>query len=198
MKASVDRGTGIIFDKSRPWLGGNIFGGDPRCFDKGVFDFLIQKYKPESIFDVGCGEGHLMDYFHKNGIKVYGSDGLEDNKENAVPTIKSEIVIHDYVKGPLQPVPVDMVLSCEFVEHVHQIFIANFLPQFIACKVLVFTHAVPDQPGHHHVNCQSDEYWIDLLAKSGMVWLKEETDYARSLVKSSFWGTLLIFKPHKV
>jgi len=29
------------------------------------------------------------------------------------------------------------------------------------------THAVPGQAGHHHVNCQPAEYWVEKLATRG-------------------------------
>ena len=37
------------------------------------------------------------------------------------------------------------------------------------------THAVPGQAGHHHVNCQPSDYWIDLIAQRGYS-LSEDND----------------------
>lgn len=185
----------LVVDTENPHLGGNVRGGDPRCDDHGVWDYLIDTFKPKTICDVGCGEGHLMSYFVRKGIYSNGVDGLQDNKDNAVVGVGESIYIHDYTKG-IQPVviPVDMTVSCEFVEHVEEKYIPNYLPQFCACKTLVFTHALPNQAGHHHVHCKSDKYWIDLIKSAGFELLVEETEHARSLVQNSFWGTLLIFK----
>lgn len=193
-KLNIEQGK-VVFDPFQPHLGGNIKGGDKRCEDHDVWKYLIDHFYPGSICDVGCGEGQLMLYFQKRGIVAYGVDGLKENQLNSDPLVKDHFLIWDYNKG-VQPLifPVDLVISCEFVEHVEEQYISNYLPQFLACKYLVFTHAVPNQNGHHHVNCQTDQYWIDLMIGNNFEFLVEETTFARSLVKNSFWGTLLIFK----
>ena len=193
-KALVDKNTGVIYDVERPWLGGNIVGGDARCMDNGVFDYLIERFDPKNLVDVGCGEGQLMSYFYDRGIDVVGIDGLEDNRENAVENIRDKIIVHDYIKGVPPTIATDMVISCEFVEHVHKRFMVNYLPQFVYGNTLVFTHAQENQPGYYHVNCKNDQYWINLITSLGMVYLEEETTEARSRVKESFWETILIFK----
>jgi SAM-dependent methyltransferase len=195
MTVHVDKKTGVIYDDTRPHLGGNIFGGDSRCMDDGVFTYLMNRFKPDSLVDVGCGEGQLMEYFHTKGVRVYGIDGLIENIENASDLVREYMVLHDYTDGVLDPLDADMVISCEFVEHVHKRFAVNYLPQFVYCNTLVFTHAVEDQQGYHHVNCENDPYWINLITSLGMVYLEEETQEARSIVTDGhFWGTVLIFK----
>ena len=190
----TDKDTGVILDIEKPWLGGNIVGGDPRCEDPGVWNYLIEKFKPKTLMDIGCGEGQLIHYFQNKGVAVSGVEGLGENIDNAHEDIKGTIVEHDYLKGVLPPIKTDMVISCEFVEHVHKAYLVNFLPQFVACKILVFTHAVEDQLGYHHVNCENDPYWINLMTSLGMIFLEKETDAARKLVRKSFWGSTLIFK----
>jgi len=192
-KLNIEKGQ-MVFDPLNPHLGGNICGGDERCNDYAVWDYLIHHFKPKSICDVGCGEGHLMEHFYDWYVKVYGIDGLQANKDNGVEEIKEFIRINDYTKhiGPV--FNVDMVLSCEFVEHVEERFIKNYLFQFRYCKTLVFTHALPGQAGHHHVNCQDDKYWIDLMTRYNFKYLPVETEYARSIIGWTFWGSLLIFK----
>ena len=194
-KVLVDKNTGVVYDIERPWLGGNIAGGDDRCQDNAVFDYLIERFNPKSIIDVGCGEGQLIEYFHDKGLIVIGIDGLEHNKDVASNSIRDKIIIHDYTKGLLEPIDTDMVISCEFVEHVHKRFLVNILPQFVYGNVLVFTHAVENQEGYHHVNCENDPYWINLITSLGMIYLEKETGEARGRVgPNSFWGTVLIFK----
>ena len=46
---------------------------------------------------------------------------------------------------------------------------------FTSCKYLLVSHATPGQDGHHHVNCQNKEYWIDCFKKNNFVELTEET-----------------------
>ena len=46
------------------------------------------------------------------------------------------------------------------------------------------THAVPGQPGYHHVNCQPSEYWINHLANRGFTVLREESKQIQRLAKA--------------
>jgi hypothetical protein len=43
------------------------------------------------------------------------------------------------------------------------------------------TYGKLGQSGHHHVNCNTDEYWIQQLDKIGMQFLKEKSLYLRSI-----------------
>ena len=188
----------IVANNKTPWLGGNIQGGDEMTYFPQLWDFLIQRYSPKVICDVGCGEGHLMNYFHKKGVKVFGTDGLKENKDNAPKTIKEYITVHDYTTGPALPVDADMVISCEFVEHVEAKYLDNYLIQLIDCKTLVLTHALPGQGGYHHVNCRESKYWIDTIQIFGLK-LSPATELARKLaVKHDkiLWQTVLIFDRH--
>jgi hypothetical protein len=186
----------VVTDPAQNWLGGNIKGGDEMTYAPKVWDFLIDSFEPKSILDIGCGEGHLMKYFHDRLIKVSGIDGMQENKNNSPEEIRSKIFVHDYVKGSCNyrffP---DMVISCEFVEHVESRYMENYILQMISAPVVVFTHALPDQPGYHHVNCQSDEYWIKII-EAFKFKLSPLTYEARRIAKESgkiLWETILIF-----
>lgn len=183
----------VVIDEKRPHLGGNIRGGDQDTYCPQVWDFLIDRFAPKSIMDIGCGEGYLMEYFASKGIEVFGIDGLQANKDNAPESIRERIEIHDYTTGYSNAENVDMVISCEFVEHVEPRYMHNYLLQFFNCKTLVFTHALPGQPGHHHVNCMSDDNWIELMAI--FKWkLSLLTCQARKVVNKVLWETVLIFE----
>lgn len=128
--------------------------------DDAVFSYLCTRFPIASMLDVGCGPGGMVDLAIQRGIRAVGIDGdpaLRDRR----------IVCHDYTRGPLPWTPVDLVWSVEFVEHVEPIYIGNFLETFAAGRVLFFTHALPGQPGHHHVNCQPSSYWAKLLVDRG-------------------------------
>ena len=185
----------IVADPSAPWLGGNIKGGDEMTFAPEVWDYLIETFKPKSICDVGCGEGHLMKYFFDKGIEVFGIEGMAENKQNAPLEIKDKIAVHDYTSGVGPVNDVEMVISCEFVEHIEAKHILNYIMQFISCNVLVFTHALPDQPGYHHVNCQNSDYWINLMKVFHFRPLLMQMVEARKLAENKIlWQTVLIFK----
>ena len=185
----------IVADPAAPWLGGNIKGGDDMTFAPEIWDYLIQQFKPKSICDVGCGEGYLMKYFADKGIDVFGIDGMAENKQNAPLEVKDKIFVHDYTCGVGPVYDVDMVISCEFVEHIEAQYILNYILQFINCDILVLTHALPDQPGYHHVNCQTSEYWINLMKAFHFRPLIIPIRQARQLAENKvLWQTILIFK----
>ena len=42
-----------------------------------------------------------------------------------------------------------------------------FLDTLANGRIVAITHALPGQGGHHHVNCQPAEYWIEKMAARG-------------------------------
>ena len=59
------------------------------------------------------------------------------------------------------------------------------------------THAEPGQNGHHHVNCQTTDYWIKVFAEHGFEHIAEETRMFRLTDRwRATWGrrTLTMFK----
>lgn len=138
-------------------LGGYIIGGDPATYYPDLWMWLIQERGVQTVLDVGCGEGHALDFFLKAGaLLVNGVDGV---------TQESELVAqHDFHTGPWQDSDWDLCWSCEFVEHVEEQYVPNFLATFACANTVLMTHAMPGQQGYHHVNCQPATYWIQQLA----------------------------------
>jgi hypothetical protein len=168
--------------------------GDPWTWCPEVWDWAIETFKPQTVVDVGCGEGHTVKYFRERGIlQAHGVDGS--------PTAQRESVIgilpHDFNLGPLTFAQVDLIWSCEFVEHVEEKYIDNFLPLFSSAdKAVLMTHAFPSQGGWHHVNCQPTEYWITHMARWGHRLDWELTKVARALSSWTHWGRSgLVFLP---
>ena len=76
---------------------------------------------------------------------------------------------------------VDLVWSVEFVEHVDSQYVDNFMNDISKGKYAIITHAIPEQPGHHHVNCQHIDYWIDVFSRYGFSYDSEETQIIRNI-----------------
>lgn len=135
--------------------------------DEPTLDYLIKRYSITSMLDVGCGPGGMVDLAYLRGLEAWGIDGDPH-------MARDHIYVHDYTTGPT-PIPFerfDLIWSVEFVEHVEAQYVGNFLATFDAGRVLYLTAAPPGFPGHHHVNCQPPEYWIELL--SGHDWALDE------------------------
>jgi hypothetical protein len=70
----------------------------------------------------------------------------------------------------------DLAYSTEFLEHVYEEFIPNFLPSIQKGKYAFCSAAPIGQGGHHHVNENSKEYWIQKFDEYGFTYLKEDSD----------------------
>ncbi len=164
-----------VIDSNRPDLGGNIRHGDSNTFSPYLWRYLIDRFAIRSMLDVGCGEGHAVKFFHKHGVFAHGIDGLQTNVDNAVVPI----ALHDLLAGPYV-MPVDLAWSCEVAEHIAPDKVHHYLDTLANGRIIAMTHAVPGQDGHHHVNCQPSEYWIEALASRGYM-LERSQEYYRGI-----------------
>lgn len=156
-----------------PHLGGH---GNETHIDEGALQYLIDTFSIKSAVDVGCGPGGMVELMMQKGIDVVGVDG--DNIVERPESIKPNIIIHDYTTGPLE-IKKDLAWSVEFVEHVEKKFMPNFLTTFKGCKYVAMTHALPNQPGYHHVNCMHEFYWFGVMEAIGFELLVNETNTMR-------------------
>jgi hypothetical protein len=163
------------------YLGGCIISGDIGTWAPQVWDKLIEIYNPKTFIDIGCGAGHSLKYFIDKKIKGIGVEGYLPAINNSM--VKSSIIIHDYTLSEYIPnEKIDIAWCCEFVEHVEEEYVPNFMKTFEECNIAVITHGVPGQPGFHHVNCQEAKYWIDKFEKSGFIYLEELSLQLRELL----------------
>ena len=166
---SYDGYTGVTTD-GQDHLGGNVFQGDPYTYCPTIWSYLIDRFCLRSVLDVGSGRGFAADYFYRKGIRVIAMEGLEVNVEKSLyPAVK-----HDLTKGPFS-CKVDLVHCQELVEHIEEKYLNNLLDTLTCGNYLVMTHALPGQGGHHHVNCQPQEYWVNHLKSRGYNLLEEDT-----------------------
>lgn len=156
--------------------------GDMNTFSPKLWEYIIEKYHIKSVIDVGCGMGFSIIEFMKYCDTVVGIDGSPFALENS--PVKESIFFHDYSIGELETDDrYDLCWSCEFVEHVNEDYRDNFLSTFAFAKYVAMTFAEPGQPGHHHVNCQSQEYWIGNLEKFGFKYDENATLELRKIAK---------------
>lgn len=129
--------------------------------DEAVLQFFKDNYDVKSMLDVGCGPGGMSEIAKKMGISWKGVDGDFTLKQ-------SDIEIFDFTSGPYKSdQKFDLGWSVEFLEHVDEQYVQNFMEAFKLCKRVVLTHALPNKFGYHHVNCQRPNYWIDIFDQNG-------------------------------
>jgi len=116
---------------------------------------------PTSLFDVGCGDGHLVRLAHRLNV---ASLGIDLNVEDSNLTTRSDL------SKPCRGCPSEMVICWELAEHL-LISCADALCDMLAestLKWLLFSAAVPGQGGSGHVNEQSRSYWRLKLLDRGL------------------------------
>jgi SAM-dependent methyltransferase len=155
---------------------------DTNTFLPDVWEYLIEKYQVRSVLDVGAGAGWSTKWFASQGVYTLGVEGWHEALEKS--QCRANVVEHDYNSGPFVPsMLLDLAWCAGFVEQIEEQFIPNFLASFRACQHVCLTHAEAGQTGHHHVNCQPTEYWINKMNEIGFAHDAEETAYLRSTDK---------------
>lgn len=168
----------VVASEADPHLGGNIRFGDPETYSPSVWDYVIDRFGLRSVMDLGSGVGNAACYFAKRGLSVVAVDGLSENVEKAVyPTL-----LWDLTKGPVTT-QVDLVHCQEVVEHIEEAYLDNLLSSLMCGKYILMTNALPGQGGHHHVNLQPTEYWIDHLRRRGCQLLAVDSSRVRALAQ---------------
>jgi len=158
----------------------NPLWGDPGTWAPEIWNKIIKDFGVKSVVDIGCALGHSTLYFSKS-TKAVGIEGSTFAIRAAV--FKGQIIKNDYViSAGLTTEKFDLAWACEFVEHVEEKYMNNFLSDFKHCKHVAMTHAIPGQPGHHHVNCQDASYWIKVMELNGFEFEADYTNELRALV----------------
>lgn len=107
-----------------------------RLYDKNYFstrsrppmwirraEFIIEKFHPKTVLDVGCAYGELVKGFIDLGVEAYGIDGSEYAINNSDPSIRSKLfkVNLNSDRLPFDDKTFDFVGSFYSVEHIHNI-----------------------------------------------------------------------------
>lgn len=146
--------------------------------DRGVLEICHAQFNIKSMIDIGCGPGGQVREAMSIGIDAVGIDG-DPRLQHEAPDLP--IVVCDFTKNQFVSDRVfDLAWSCEFVEHVEEKFVSNFMTAFQSAKFVVMTFAPPGTPGHHHVNCRTEEYWKDVFSDYSFKFLADGTQLVRA------------------
>lgn len=128
---------------------------------KKALDIIFSDgFLPKSLIDVGCGAGFWLLAASKCGVtKIQGIDGI---KADQLMIDDSYILVADLSKdySDLFSEKYDVALCLEVAEHLGEKYATNFIKNLVELSdTILFSAAIPGQPGQHHVNCQWPDYW---------------------------------------
>ena len=190
-----------IVDRDRGFWQGKTPG---HLTSKGLQQSLVQFCKNEdikSVVDFGCGDASYIKKinncceslekvaaFDGNPNVEYISGGFANCQDLTIP------FNIDY--------KFDLVLSLEVAEHISKKYELTYVDNIInhVKNHLIISWALVGQTGTGHVNCQNNDYVIDLFTNLGFSYQEEMSlEFRNSIGKSCKWfkDTIMYFKKVK-
>lgn len=133
-----------------------------------VLSHLIALTNPNSVIDVGCGQGCWLAVLRGIGITdILGIDGPWVDLENLeIPPSNFRVI--DLTQPFRIERSFDLALSLEVAEHLPPSSAAGFIESLTrTAPVVYFSAAIPFQGGNRHKNEQWPDYWADLFGRHG-------------------------------
>jgi len=135
-----------------------------------VIPMLREWFPINSAVDAGCGDGSWLSVIAETGAeRVLGLDGPW--VDTAQLKIGEDSFRRCRIDESLETGPderFDLAMSLEVAEHLPPSRAPGFVSELCGlAPVVLFSAAIPDQGGHHHVNEQWPEYWAALFAQNG-------------------------------
>lgn len=133
-----------------------------------VLKILFEIYQPNSIVDVGCGQGSWLAAAEELGSKrLVGYDGNWIKNEDLVSKNINFNSVNMESTFQINGV-YDLAISVEVAEHLPEFRAKDFVYNLCnAAKVIVFSAAIKEQGGTNHINEQWQSYWIDIFKGNG-------------------------------
>ena len=154
--------TGNTFDK---YGSGNPVVRRLMAGFEGALEELVDRADPESLLDVGCGEGALVARLARRlpSRRVVGVDLQEDSiqagwSEHAAPNLSYQTL--DGGELPFAPGEFDMVSAIEVLEHVPDP--QRTLREMSRCTRRHLLVSVPREPLWRALNVARGAYWSEL------------------------------------
>lgn len=181
----------------RHWFHSSIFveewemGMCSHCPEQ-MLGYVLERFQPKSVLDLGCGTGRTLDYFLAQGLDAQGCEG--SSKGISLARHPERIRQHDLEKPLDLGRRFDLLWCFEVVEHVRPAKVDVLLDTITRhSDLIVLSAARPGQGGDGHFNEQPPEYWIERMRRRGFELLREETEALRA-VPETHSGNMLVFR----
>jgi len=132
-----------------------------------VVPYMMERYRPASVIDVGCGTGSWLSVFQDHGCRILGLEGevVSDDLLD-IPRACHEVV--DLEADVPPPGRFDLAVCLEVAEHLTEPAGERLVRLLTsAADVVLFSAAVPGQGGDHHLNERWPDYWQGLFEAQG-------------------------------
>ena len=129
-----------------------------------IADAIIREIEPQTVLDVGCAIGLLVETLRQRGVEAYGVDVSEYAIEQVHPAVRE----YCRVGGATEPFGrhYDLITCIEVLEHMApeqaQPAIANLCAH---TDRVLFSSSPFDYAEVTHFNVQPPEYWAQLFAQ---------------------------------
>ena len=135
-----------------------------------IANALVEVWSPESVYDVGCGNGVYVQYLLNQSVNAWGIEPTQECLSSL--SMPVDRLLHLDLRFPwlVEGEKVDLAVCLEVAEHIDEPFADTFVDNLSAVSdQLVFSAAPPGGKGHHHVNCQLPEYWKQKFLARGYI-----------------------------
>lgn len=140
------------------------FRDNYKVISKALLDLLSF----ETVLDLGCANGFLLEDFVIGKKDVKGIE-LSPEVRDVLPVgLQEKVSIADAVSlGRIGQF--DLVCCVEVAEHIQPESSCELIDTIVsnASRWIYFTAASPCQPGHGHINCRQQFFWLNEFHKRG-------------------------------
>lgn len=129
-------------------------------------DSLARHLSFQSMLDVGCAQGLLLEPLRQKGIDVQGIEVSDDVTEYLPEPLKPHVTIGDFSEASGS---YDLVCCVEVAEHIPPSRSQELVNKLcgLSNQFIYFTAAPLGQKGHGHINCRPHRQWIQWFNQSG-------------------------------
>ena len=145
---------------------------DPRWaqFFGSVADELVRSLKPQTVLDVGCAIGFLIEAFWRKGVRAYGID----ISEYAIGQVPQDLRSFCRVLSATEPLPedfpptYDLITCIEVLEHLTEPEGRSAINNMASrTSTILFSSTPHDLTEPTHVNVRPVIYWLQFFAEVG-------------------------------
>ena len=148
---------------------------------RAIVPIILRYFSVRSVVDIGCGIGTWLKVFEENGVsEILGIDGPHID-QNLLIIQKEKFVAADFRSQLNIPGHYDLAMCLEVAEHLpEELSTALVMRLTAAAPIVLFSAAVPGQPGIEHINAQWQDYWRTIF--------RDRSYVALDLVRPTIWG----------